>query len=354
MSIKKRQRWEVDILDTENGRIRKEKIMEDNTAKIYFTTDEVMPGGYANYVISPTKHFSDPSPSRVFLLRRVVGHDEVDDLSFRVMSFKTRGADGMSAPVGDEGARVSQTDDVEVMLQNVSDVSRSYHGILVGELLAVSGKATESGEGGVDSLSEGQEEETGTFSVRGLLGRCWAWFGEGAQRALADRSGPGSAGVDASLLSPPRARDTLRRLLADLADAASIPLRAASLYWSSLGEPQGESAGHEVAVGFGPVSVGPGLCADVRVQFCVPFQLTGLVISPSNAHCFEVLDIRVGKNSQLPASGPIHGSVICQIDGGVLPAGIDVAGPGQDVVVRVKNVAQSVIVCQGVLVGLVA
>ena len=334
---------------------------DDNTAKIQFSTTAVAPGGVVSHVLTPMWYYKS-RPGVRFLLRSLSA--DRSDHHFRLLSFRTRGVDGQEHLVSPDGNLLGPSDEVVVTVENLTGVDRLYHGTLVGELVSEGSVPTTSDQqppegpvGGADFVPESIEADP-PFTVSGLLSRCRAWFAEGVARARADADSKSFASREIERLgvvmpgaSPPRLLDTLRCLAADLADFASIPAKAASLYWESVASGGSGVDEREVSVGIASSPVDPAQVGDAVFQPATSFRLSRLIADPVNSVCFEVVDVKVGMNSQLPGCGaPVPGSMTSQSPEG-LPFGGDVAGPGRPVTVTVRNTSASRQVFRGVLVG---
>jgi hypothetical protein len=90
-------------------------------------------------------------------------------------------------------------------------------------------------------------------------------------------------------------------------------------------------------VGFTHAQVGPGQVAEVEVKPQVLFRGERLAVSPSNARSFNIVDIKVGKDSQLAATGEMPAEVFSALAVGVRME-LDTAQPGIVVVLIVRNV----------------
>jgi len=90
-------------------------------------------------------------------------------------------------------------------------------------------------------------------------------------------------------------------------------------------------------VGFTHAQVQPGQVAEVEVKPQVLFRGERLAVSPSNARSFNIVDIKVGKDSQLAATGEMPAEVFSALAVGVRME-LDTAQPGIVVVLIVRNI----------------
>jgi hypothetical protein len=90
-------------------------------------------------------------------------------------------------------------------------------------------------------------------------------------------------------------------------------------------------------VGFIHENIAPGGEADIEVKPQVYFRGERLAIPPSIARYFDILDIKVGKDSQLAATGTMPGESFSALAVGVRME-LDTAKPGIVITIRVRNV----------------
>jgi hypothetical protein len=90
-------------------------------------------------------------------------------------------------------------------------------------------------------------------------------------------------------------------------------------------------------VGFIHENIPPGGEADIEVKPQVYFRGERLAIPPSIARYFDILDIKVGKDSQLAATGTMPGESFSALAVGVRME-LDTAKPGIVITIRVRNV----------------
>jgi hypothetical protein len=90
-------------------------------------------------------------------------------------------------------------------------------------------------------------------------------------------------------------------------------------------------------IGFVREGILPGDEADIEVKPQVYFRGERLALPPTNARFFDVLDIKVGKDSQLAATGSMPGESFSAYAVGVRME-LDTAKPGIVITLRVRNV----------------
>lgn len=90
-------------------------------------------------------------------------------------------------------------------------------------------------------------------------------------------------------------------------------------------------------VGFIRENIGAGDEADIEVKPQVYFRGERLALPPTIARYFDILDIKVGKDSQLAATGTMPGESFSALAVGVRME-LDTAKPGIVITLRVRNV----------------
>jgi hypothetical protein len=90
-------------------------------------------------------------------------------------------------------------------------------------------------------------------------------------------------------------------------------------------------------VGFLYENIPPGGEADIEVKPQVYFRGERLALPPTIARYFDILDIKVGKDSQLAATGTMPGESFSALAVGVRME-LDTAKPGIVITIRVRNV----------------
>jgi hypothetical protein len=101
-------------------------------------------------------------------------------------------------------------------------------------------------------------------------------------------------------------------------------------------EPAHEKRRH-FPIGFTQSQIQPGQVAEVEVKPQVLFRGERLAVAPSNARSFNIVDIKVGKDSQLAATGEMPAEAFSALAVGVRME-LDTAQPGIVVVLIVRNV----------------
>jgi hypothetical protein len=101
-------------------------------------------------------------------------------------------------------------------------------------------------------------------------------------------------------------------------------------------EPVHEKRRH-FPIGFTQAQIQPGQVAEVEVKPQVLFRGERLAIAPSNARSFNIVDIKVGKDSQLAATGEMPAEAFSALAVGVRME-LDTAQPGIVVVLIVRNI----------------
>lgn len=89
-------------------------------------------------------------------------------------------------------------------------------------------------------------------------------------------------------------------------------------------------------IGFTQAAIAPGQVAEVEVKPQVLFRGERLAVAPSNARSFHIVDIKVGKDSQLAATGEMPAEAFSALAVGVRME-LDTAQPGIVIVLIVRN-----------------
>jgi hypothetical protein len=105
-------------------------------------------------------------------------------------------------------------------------------------------------------------------------------------------------------------------------------------------------------IGFEATSVAPGAEEDIEVKPQVLFRGERLAIAQSIARYFDVIDIKVGKDSQLAATGALTGEAFETRAVGVRME-LDTAQPGIVITLRVRNIDTAAHDFRAVLYGAV-
>ena len=90
-------------------------------------------------------------------------------------------------------------------------------------------------------------------------------------------------------------------------------------------------------IGFLATNIAPGAEEDIEVKPQVYFRGERLAIPPTIARYFDILDIKVGKDSQLAATGTMPGESFSALAVGARME-LDTAKPGIVITIRVRNV----------------
>ncbi len=116
-------------------------------------------------------------------------------------------------------------------------------------------------------------------------------------------------------------------------------------------EPTHEKRRH-FPIGFTQSAIAPGQVAEVEVKPQVLFRGERLAVAPSNARSFNIVDIKVGKDSQLAATGEMPAEAFSALAVGVRME-LDTAQPGIVIVLIVRNTDVSAQDFNAVLYGTV-
>jgi hypothetical protein len=116
-------------------------------------------------------------------------------------------------------------------------------------------------------------------------------------------------------------------------------------------EPTHEKRRH-FPIGFTQTAIAPGTVAEIEVKPQVLFRGERLAVAPSNARSFNIVDIKVGKDSQLAATGEMPAEAFSALAVGVRME-LDTAQPGIVIVLIVRNTDTSAQDFNAVLYGTV-
>jgi hypothetical protein len=105
-------------------------------------------------------------------------------------------------------------------------------------------------------------------------------------------------------------------------------------------------------IGFTQTAIAPGTVAEIEVKPQVLFRGERLAVAPSNARSFNIVDIKVGKDSQLAATGEMPAEAFSALAVGVRME-LDTAQPGIVIVLIVRNTDTSAQDFNAVLYGTV-
>ena len=101
-------------------------------------------------------------------------------------------------------------------------------------------------------------------------------------------------------------------------------------------------------VGFGMTSVPGNATANIHVRPQVTFAPTGLLIPREVAKKFTIIDIKIGKNSQLANSGEIPATAFSTT---AWPFKIRKCHVAQDIIISVRNRSKDDAIFEAVIVG---
>ncbi len=105
-------------------------------------------------------------------------------------------------------------------------------------------------------------------------------------------------------------------------------------------------------IGFTKSAIAPGTATDIEVKPQVLFRGERLAVAPSIARYFDVIDIKVGKDSQLAATGEMPAESFSALAVGVRLE-LDTASPGITLTITVRNIDTSPQDFKAVLYGTV-
>lgn len=104
-------------------------------------------------------------------------------------------------------------------------------------------------------------------------------------------------------------------------------------------------------LGFGQDDVPSGETVNVTVEPQIPFKADRVMIPSNIGDSFDVLDIKVGKDSQLPASDqPIDGIAFSEVSMGAC-VDMDTAQPNTKITLQVRNKSANTVSFRAVLYG---
>lgn len=106
----------------------------------------------------------------------------------------------------------------------------------------------------------------------------------------------------------------------------------------------------EFPLGFPETTIAAGATADVVTFPQIPFRGERLLVPSDIAGLFAIDDIKVGKNSQLVASGPLPARCFSEVSVGV-GLHLDTAQVSQQITVRVRNISGQSATFRGMLIG---
>jgi len=174
-----------------------------------------------------------------------------------------------------------------------------------------------------------------------LLEKCKSWFKAGFAVATMDGASPAPA-----VFRYPSVRDSVRSIVASLADLVEIPAIAASLYWQHF---TGEDGRHPASIGLVGIAASDVLAligVTIKVVPSRRFEPTKIYGTMG----FELVSLRVAEREQLLSRDPIIFNEVLGIS-----LDCEVAEAGSEIVVVVRKTAEAeVSVFRGILDGLVS
>lgn len=114
--------------------------------------------------------------------------------------------------------------------------------------------------------------------------------------------------------------------------------------------PADYSQWREFPIGFGPQLVAAGATATILVQPQLPFRSERLIVPSTIGAAFDILDFRIGKNSQFVAAGAISAVSFSEVGVGVRLMG-DTAQVSQQIVLQVQNITAGDVAFRATLIG---
>lgn len=106
----------------------------------------------------------------------------------------------------------------------------------------------------------------------------------------------------------------------------------------------------EFPLGFPETTIAAGATADIVAQPQTPFRGERLVVPSDIAGLFSIDDIRVGKNSQLVAFGPLPARAFTEVGVGV-GMHLDTCQVSMQIVLRVRNISGQSATFRALLIG---
>jgi hypothetical protein len=108
--------------------------------------------------------------------------------------------------------------------------------------------------------------------------------------------------------------------------------------------------GREYPIGFGPVVVGAGLIGTITVQPQIVFRPERLIVPSDIAGQFDLVDIIVGKNPQMAATGPIAARTFDEQSVGVRLR-MDTCQISQQIILRAQNTGGAPATFRATMIG---
>lgn len=167
-------------------------------------------------------------------------------------------------------------------------------------------------------------------------------------------------GADLALGDDMSEADALRALLAKLSSEPSLARAMSGHQNSMLRELAARNASalverkpqksREFPLGFPETLVEAAATEDVTAFPQVPFRGERLIVPSDIAGLFAIDDIRVGKNSQLVATGPLPARGFSEVGVGV-GVHLDTAQVSQQITLRVRNISGQDATFRAMLIG---
>lgn len=114
--------------------------------------------------------------------------------------------------------------------------------------------------------------------------------------------------------------------------------------------PADYSQWREFPIGFGPQLVAAGANATIVVQPQLPFRSERLIVPSTIGAAFDIIDFRIGKNSQFVAAGAISAVSFSEVGVGVRLMG-DTAQVSQQIVLIAQNITAGDVTFRATLIG---
>ncbi len=152
-----------------------------------------------------------------------------------------------------------------------------------------------------------------------------------------------------------RLRDHLRLMAIDVVNVISFPFKAAlhltTKAMDDLNKPTESEPTGSFVLDCGKTNVKAGESANINVQCQLYFRPTALVIPPMLAGNFDIVDLKIGKNSQFLSPKSVPASAFAMPDGTPIPLKLDVLSPGEFAIITVRNNSGHTQSFAGTLVG---
>jgi hypothetical protein len=153
-----------------------------------------------------------------------------------------------------------------------------------------------------------------------------------------------------------RIRDHLRQLIIEVIEIIEFPVKATLLILSKTlrdledfqSPPQPEG---QFILGCGRTEIAAGQTVNIAIQCLVPFRPSVLIIPRDIAPVVTILDVRIGKNSQLLSVLGLPAKSFALEDGTPIAFKMDVLNPGQHATLTVRNDSNANLTFSATLVG---